>query len=188
MNEVDTNRTLPSPAALRGGPDGKPARGDGETESMAARICNGSCSEHDRGKADGGEIVPQESPRIQIDVPMGTSYKEIQECVFRQAWQLAGTQLRAAVALGITPETLSRFLRRCNRERISSPRVPEAWPVVAVNQPIGSSCHRVIEPSSSNRAEEQMNQVEERMNQVNDEPREGQEELKTGDGTPMWED
>jgi hypothetical protein len=181
MNDVFTNRTLPTLATHRGEPDGKPARGDGETEPMAARICNGTCSEQDRGTAAGGESMPQEPPRIRIDVPMGTSFYEIQENVFRQAWQLAGTQLRAAVALGITPETLSRFLRRRNRERISSPRVPEAWPVVAVNQPIGPSGNRLIEPSNTKCTEEQMNPVI-------DEPLEDQEELKTGDGTPMTED
>jgi hypothetical protein len=78
---------------------------------------------------------------------MGTSYMEIQERIFRQAWQLAGTQLRAAIALGITPETLSRFLRRCDRARISYPRLPEAWPVAAVNRVLGRSVDRVIGPS-----------------------------------------
>jgi hypothetical protein len=180
MNDVSTNRTLPTSATHRGEPNGKPMRGDGENQPMAARICDGTCSEHDRGKA-AGESVPQEPPWIRIDVPMGTSFYEIQENVFRQAWQLAGTQLRAAVALGITPETLSRFLRRCSRERVCSSRLPATWPVVAVNQLIGSSRHRVIEPSSSKCADEQMNRVI-------DEPVEVQEELKTGDGTPVTED
>ena len=181
MSDVFTNRTLPTLATHQGEPDGKPAPGDGETEPIAARICHGTCSEHDRGKAAGGESVPQEPPRIRIDVPMGTSYYEIQECVFRQAWQLAGTQLRAAVALGITPETLSRFLRRCGRERVCSSRLPATWPVVAVNQFIASSGHRVIEPSNCKRSDE-------KMNRVTDEPGEVREELKTGDGTPMTED
>jgi hypothetical protein len=56
-------------------------------------------------------------PRIQIDVPLDTPYAEIQERVFREAWRLAGTQLRAAWALGITPETISRFLKKCERKR-----------------------------------------------------------------------
>ena len=50
--------------------------------------------------------------RIQIDVPLATSYAEIQEMVYRQAWEKAGTQLKAAFALGITPETISRFLKK----------------------------------------------------------------------------
>ena len=50
--------------------------------------------------------------RIQIDVPLATSYAEIQEMIYRQAWEKAGTQLRAAFALGITPETISRFLKK----------------------------------------------------------------------------
>ena len=181
MKEVYIDRTLPSPAAHRDEPDSKPVLGDGETGPIAARLCNGTCREHDPGKAASGESVPQEPPRIRIDVPMGTSFYEIQEDVFRQAWQLAGTQLRAAVALGITPETLSRFLRRCSRERVCSSRLPAPWPGVAVNQLIGSSRHRVIEPSSSKCAEEQMNRVI-------DEPVEVQEELKTGDGTPVTDD
>jgi hypothetical protein len=64
---------------------------------------------------------------------------EIQASIFRQAWQFAGTQLRAANALGITPDTISRVLRRCDRLRIGSPKVPEAWPVVEpINQVIES--------------------------------------------------
>ena len=51
-------------------------------------------------------------PRILIDVPLGTPFQEIRDSIFRQAWELAGTQLRAAIALGITPETISRTLRR----------------------------------------------------------------------------
>jgi hypothetical protein len=98
-------------------------------------------SERGGGKAAGGESTHQEPPRIRIDVAMGTSYYEIQESIFRQAWQLAGSQLRAAIALGITPETISRFLRRCDRERMGRPRVPEVWPVVA---PV----HRALEPST----------------------------------------
>jgi DNA invertase Pin-like site-specific DNA recombinase len=60
---------------------------------------------------------PQTPPRIQIDVPLGTPYQEIRESVFRQAYQLAGTQLRAAIALGITPDTVSRILRRSDRAK-----------------------------------------------------------------------
>lgn len=88
--------------------------------------------------------------RIRIDVPMGTSYLEIQASILHQAWQLAGTQLRAAIALGITPETISRVLRRCDHLGIGCPKVPEAWPVVEVNRVIGPSgqkTDRVIAPS-----------------------------------------
>lgn len=60
---------------------------------------------------------PQTPLRIRIDAPLGTSYQEIRDSVLRQAWQLAGTQLRAAIALGITPETVSRNLRRAERNR-----------------------------------------------------------------------
>jgi hypothetical protein len=73
-------------------------------------------------------------PRIQIDVPMGTPYQEIQASVFRQAYQMAGTQLRAAIALGITPETVSRVLRRSGRKGIPGPRLPRTWPVVEPQQ------------------------------------------------------
>lgn len=58
-----------------------------------------------------GDLAPR-APRIRIDVPLGTPYREIRDSILRQAWELAGTQLRAAIALGITPETVSRTLRR----------------------------------------------------------------------------
>ena len=57
--------------------------------------------------------------RIRIDVPMGTSYRDIKEEILRQAYELAGTHLRAAIALGITPETVSRILRRGRKKRTS---------------------------------------------------------------------
>jgi hypothetical protein len=68
----------------------------------------------DTGKS---EISHEASARIRIDVPLGTSYQEIRESIIHQAWELAGTQLRAAVALGITPETVSRMLRRTEKPR-----------------------------------------------------------------------
>ena len=48
--------------------------------------------------------------RIRIDVPLGTSLEAIVAEVMEQAWRLAGTQLRAGVALGIRPETLCKRL------------------------------------------------------------------------------
>lgn len=95
--------------------------------------------EPSRGKVARGDSTPQEPPRIHLDVPMGTSYREIQEIIFRQAWQLAGTQLRAAIALAITPDTLSRFLRRCDRARIGGPQTLEARPTVADNRVMARS-------------------------------------------------
>ena len=74
-----------------------------------------------------GNPAPR-APRIQIDVPLGTPYREIQDSILRQAWELAATQLRAAVALGITPETVSRNLRRskANQDiRTSADRITE---------------------------------------------------------------
>ncbi len=67
------------------------------------------------------------APRIRIEVPLGTPFQEIQEYVYRQAWQLAGTQLKAAVSLGITPETISRFLKRCERDRLDYPGAQTRW-------------------------------------------------------------
>ena len=99
-----------------------------------------------RGKGTGGESTPLAPPRIRIDVPMGTSLYDIQENVFRQAWQLAGSQLRAAIALGITPETISRFLRRCDRAKFACPKVPEAWPPVTPPEP-PLAVNRAIEPT-----------------------------------------
>lgn len=105
-----------------------------------------------QGKAASEESKPQAAPRIRIDVPMGTSYLEIQESIFRQTWQFAGTQLRAAIALGITPDTISRVLRRCDRMRLGCSKVPEPRPVVTIPEPpaeinraIGPSDHRAID-------------------------------------------
>ncbi len=100
-----------------------------------------------RDRANGAESRssnPPAPPRIRIDVAFGTSYLEIQSSIFRQAWQMAGTQLRAAIALGITPETISRVLRFCDRKGIGCPKVPEAWPVVADNRATGRSTDPVI--------------------------------------------
>ena len=90
---------------------------------------------HCRGNGAEGESPSQEPPRIRLDVPMGTSYYEIQESIFRQAWQLAGTQLRAAVALGITPDTISRFLRRCDRMRNDRPQALATSPMALPPKP-----------------------------------------------------
>jgi len=68
-------------------------------------------------KAAMSENTPQTPPRIRIDVPLGTPYQEIRDSILRQAWELAGTQLRAAIALGIRPETVSRNLLRTERDR-----------------------------------------------------------------------
>jgi hypothetical protein len=113
--------------------------------------------EQGRGKGASGESKPQEPPRIRIDVPMGTPYQEIQESIFRHVYELAGTQLRAAIALGITPDTVSRILRRADRKRAAYPKVPQAWP--EVNRVIGSSVHRAIEskgqtPDQATRADQ----------------------------------
>ena len=104
-----------------------------------------SRSEQGREKAASGKSTSQEPPRILIDVPMGTSYLEIQETIFRQVYELAGTQLRAAIALGITPDTVSRVLRRHDRKRIGCPQVPEAWPVVAVTRAFVPSSYGAID-------------------------------------------
>jgi hypothetical protein len=111
-----------------------------------------------REKAASGKSAPHDPPRIRIDVPLGTSYQEIQESIFRQAYQLAGTQLRAAIALGITPDTVSRVLRRYDRKRITRPQIPQAWPAVAANRAIESAGHRAVDaenptPDSATSAE-----------------------------------
>jgi len=103
-----------------------------KTKPRAAGGWNGTGSQHGRRHGADRESTPQEAPRIRIDVPLGTSYAEIHVSVFRQAWQLAGTQLRAAIALGITADTISRVLRRCDREPDGSIDLP---------------AHRLIKPS-----------------------------------------
>ena len=135
MSDVFTTHDDPDSVADLGKPDGKSMLGNTKSEHIAARSCNDIGNEQGRAQGAAGEGAPQEPSRIRLDVPMGTSYCEIQESIFRQAWQLAGTQLRAAIGLGITPETISRVLRRCDRMRIRCPQVPEAWPVVAPPEP-----------------------------------------------------
>ena len=88
------------------------------------------------GNGPSNEPRPGQPASIRIDVPMGTSYQEIQESIFRQAYQAAGTQLRAAIALGITPETVSRVLRRADRRGVSRNEVSEARPLVTDDRAI----------------------------------------------------
>jgi len=103
-----------------------------KTERSDAKSWVAAACEQGRGQSALREGPPLDSPRIRIDVPLGTSYLDIQASVFRQAWQLAGTQLRAALALGITPETISRVLRKCDRE---------------LDRSLGVPAHKLIEPS-----------------------------------------
>ena len=78
----------------------------------------------------GGSTGPlNPAPRICIDVPLGTSYKEIKVLILRQAYEHAGTQLLAAKALGITPDTVSRILSGWDRRKLARPQGPEAAPV-----------------------------------------------------------
>jgi len=106
--------------------------------------------QHAGAKAVMSDNTPQTPLRIRIDVPLGTSYQEIRDSVLLQAWQLAGTQLRAAVALGIRPETVSRNLLRAERNRAV---VSAAHPIIegAASDPairgIAPSFHRFIGPS-----------------------------------------
>jgi hypothetical protein len=130
MNDLFTTRTVPTWATNLREPEGTPRLCDTKTERIAASGWIGTCGKQGREKGAGGEDTPQEPPRIRIDVPIGTSYLEIQASIFRQAWRLTGTQLRAAIALGITPDTISRVLRRCDR---------------GINRAIGSSGHRAID-------------------------------------------
>src|SRR5208283_2596303 len=125
MSDVFTNRAGPASATHPGKPEGTQMLCDTKTEPMAKSSRNSMRSEQGRGKGASGEGSPQEPARMRIDVPIGTSYLEIQASIFRQAWQLTGTQLRAAIALDITPDTISRVLRRCDRLGIGCPKVPE---------------------------------------------------------------
>jgi hypothetical protein len=143
MSDVFTNRAGPASATHPSKPEGTPMLCDTKTEPMAKSSWNSMRSEQGRGKGASGEGSPQEPARMRIDVPIGTSYLEIQASIFRQAWQLTGTQLRAAIPLDITPDTISRVLRRCDRLGIGCPKVPEDWPVVTpVNRVIGPSGDR----------------------------------------------
>jgi len=111
-------RTLTSPA---GKADGR-MFGDKQTESALTASWN-RLSRPERLLAAAAPSAPEARPRIRIDVPLGTSYREMQASIFRQAWELAGTQLRAAFALGVTPDTISRVLRRCDRESERPPGI-----------------------------------------------------------------
>jgi hypothetical protein len=48
---------------------------------------------------------------IEIRLPLGTKMDEFVTEICWQAWKLAGTQLDAAVSLGIRPETLAKKLK-----------------------------------------------------------------------------
>jgi hypothetical protein len=48
---------------------------------------------------------------IEIRLPLGTKIDEFMSEICWQAWKLAGTQLDAAVSLGIRPETLAKKLK-----------------------------------------------------------------------------
>jgi len=158
MSDVFTIRTGRTWATHRGSPDGQLTMGDQKTEPTTP--ISSSAAPRDPGPAPAASadtLNPSEASRIRIDVPMGTSYLEIQASIFRQAWQHAGTQLRAAIALGIVPETISRALRACDRKRVRSPKVPQAWPAVEIDRSIGSSSHRVIEPPTTQPGDLPMN-------------------------------
>ena len=62
--------------------------------------------------------VASQSALIPIGVPRGTPDQGIQEPIFQQEHELAGVQLRAAIALGITAGTVSRVLRRPVRRSV----------------------------------------------------------------------
>ncbi|MGD0221766.1 MAG: hypothetical protein ABSF71_05475 [Terriglobia bacterium] len=104
-------------------------------------------------------------PRIRVDVRIGASYEQIEESIVRQVYELEGTQLRTAIALSITPETVSRIMRRSDRRRVSPPQVPQAWPVVRppeptpeMNRDMGSSVHRVIDGGIPSRDQQMSNE------------------------------
>lgn len=54
--------------------------------------------------------------RIELDLPMNTPLEEVMDAWITAVVAKAGTQLKAAVALRIRPETISRRLNR-RRER-----------------------------------------------------------------------
>lgn len=97
-----------------------------------------------------GDRLPLPVPRIQVDVPMGTPYQEIQDSIFLQAYRLAGTPLRAAIALGITPETVSRVVGRYEGRPVGRLRIPQAGPGFESGQPgAGKVCaaHDGVNPA-----------------------------------------
>lgn len=144
MSDVFTTCARPALATNLSRPGHKSLLYDTNTEPIAAGSWNGPRSEQRRGQAVSGESAPQGPPRIRIDVPVAASYLEIQAGFFRHTWRLAGTRLRAALALGITPETISRILPRSARRRIACPEVPEAWPLAGPPEP-PPEVNRVIE-------------------------------------------
>lgn len=88
-----------------------------------------------------GIVPPDEntlpdSPRIRLDVPLGTPFREIQMMVFRQAWELAGSQFKAAIALGVCPITIWRHLSQYDRDRLIRPLHPEARPMAESPAPL----------------------------------------------------
>ena len=92
--------------------------------------------EQGRAKVAPGETSSPPPARIRIDVPLGTTFLAMQESIFRQTWILTGSQLRAAIALGIRPETISRCLCRSGRIKVASSQVPEPWPATTSPEPL----------------------------------------------------
>ena len=143
MSDVYINRDGQKTAGTLPGPSGPLPAGRAEANPLPAGKMYGERSQQALGAV---ASASPEAPRIRIDVPMGTSYMEIQESVFRQAWEKAGTQLGAAIALGITPDALTHFLRHCDRINTGHARVSNAWPgAVPVDRLNGPAGRRVGE-------------------------------------------
>jgi hypothetical protein len=101
-------------------------------------------------RSPSGEPAPSrqaESRQIRVDVRIGVSLAEIEESIVRQVYELEGTQLQAANALGITPDTVSRIMRRSARRRVSPPQVPSAWPVARPTEMDGVNAEELVSPA-----------------------------------------
>ncbi len=73
-------------------------------------------------------------PALQIDVPLGIPYQEIQEAIFLRACRRTGTPLRAAIALGVPRDTVVRVMRPYERRQAGHSRIPEPWPLLTPRQ------------------------------------------------------
>ncbi len=78
------------------------------------RLTKGTTAGLERGPSANVSLT---SHRLRLEVPLGTPFREIQEAIFRQACEQTGTQLRAAAALGVHPNTITRILKRAALRR-----------------------------------------------------------------------
>lgn len=69
-------------------------------------------------KPRNGHTMDGEQKIITVSLPLGKHLDDFVSEICWQAWELAGTQLKAAIALGMRPETFSKKLK-LKREQLA---------------------------------------------------------------------